>query len=71
MLTQIQIAIKKKKIHFKILSLDSMIWDAFEYRNYHLPEILAFCPQFLKKISNMPLFKNYIGICPYFDTRLP
>ena len=28
-------------------------------------------PSILKKISNMPLFRNYIGICPYFDTRLP
>ena len=28
-------------------------------------------PLIFKKFSNMPLFRNYIGICPCFDTRLP
>ena len=32
-------------------------------------EILAFYPFFLKKFGNMPLFPNYIGVCPCFETR--
>ena len=27
-------------------------------------------PLIFKKISNMSLFANYIGACPYFDIRL-
>ena len=28
----------------------------------------SFLPQFLKIFDNMPLFWNYIGPCPYFET---
>ena len=28
-------------------------------------------PLFGKKFGNMPLFANYIGVCPCFETRLP
>ena len=31
-------------------------------------EILAFCPYLKKKISNMPLFRNYLYPHPCFET---
>ena len=35
-----------------------------------LTEDSGILPLILKKISNMPLFANYIGACPCFDARL-
>ena len=31
--------------------------------------IIALCPYFFKKFSNMSLFWNYLGPCPCFETR--